>query len=48
MKMKQVMESIGTVLYECLKKKHTYPTSKPQVSMVAVEKVYSFKKEDNQ
>lgn len=47
--MKQVMESIGTVLYERLKKKHTYPSSKPQVSMVAEEMVhYSLKKEGNQ
>ena len=37
--MKQVMESVGTVLYERLKKKYTYPTQIPELSMVAEETV---------
>lgn len=37
--MKQVMESIGAVLYERLKKKHTYMISEPQLSMVAEDSV---------
>lgn len=44
--MKQVMESIGTVLYERLKKKHTYTISEPQLCMVAEDTVpYGKKKE---
>lgn len=37
--MKQVMESVGTVLYERLKKKYTYQTQIPELSMVAEETV---------
>lgn len=37
--MRQVMESVGTVLYERLKKKYTYPTQIPELSMVAEETV---------
>ena len=37
--MKQVMESVGTVLYERLKKKYTYPTQIPELSMVGEETV---------
>lgn len=37
--MKQVMESVGTVLYERLKKKYTYPTQISELSLAAEENV---------
>lgn len=44
--MKQVMESIGAVLYERLKKKHTYMISEPQFSMAAEGSVPYGEKKD--
>ena len=35
--MKQVMETIGTVLYERLKKTHRHPSAEPELGMVAEE-----------